>query len=425
LASDRIPALIAAATLATIAVGLIAKAAGVDWHTPAQPLTVLLRPRLSPWAALGVAVLLAALYAGWRLFKAETGPLRFGLAGFALTLLTRLAVNGMRSGPSGWYDVFVVHAGHGEGRTEYLPALPALERGAGAFLEHFDSLVANLPVHAAGNPPGLLLSMDALGIDTAEGLAALTIVVGAMATPALYALARQLFGETTARAAALLFVFVPASLLYGATSADAMYVTPAMVAAACLISRRAPVVAIGALALALASFFSYALLAIGAWAAIVRWRRDGLATALRVALLCGTVLAAFYLALYLVSGFDLLAVLDATNRRYRDGIAHLRPYLFYLFGSPAAFLVMLGPVAWFAARSLGTREDTAIALAAVVAIAALAGFTKGETERIWIFLVPLACLAAARSLQTRRLPVVLILLTCQALLIEALFATKW
>lgn len=425
LGGDRLPALIAAGTLLTIAVGLLAKAAGVDWHTPAQPLTVLLRPRLSPWAVLAVAVLLASLYGGRRLLAADVGPIWFGLAGFALTLLTRLALNGMRSGPSGLYDVFVVRANHGEGRTEYLPALSHLDRGVGQFLDHFDALVPTLPVHAAGNPPGLLLSMNALGIDTAQGLAALTIVVGAMATPALYALARQLFQETTARVAALLFIFVPASLLYGATSADAMYVTPATIAAACLISRRPPVVLVGAGALAIASFFSYALLAIGAWATLLRWRRDGFATALRVALLCATALVAFYAALGLISGFDVLAVLQATNERYHDGIAHLRPYLFYLFGSPAAFLVMLGPVAWFAARSLGTRETTALALAAVIAIAALAGYTKGETERIWVFLVPLACLAAARSVRAGRLPLILVLLTAQALVIEALFATKW
>jgi len=425
LGGDRVPALIAAATLLTIAVGLTAKAAGVDWRTPAQPLDIILRPRLSPWAVLGVAALVASLYAARRLHGAGIGAVWFGLAGFALTLLTRLALNVMRIGPPGWYEVFVVR-GHGEGRTEYLPALPALDRGVGHFLDRFDSLVPTLPVHAAGNPPGLLLGMHALGIDTAQGLAALTIVVGAMATPALYALARQLFGEATARTAALLFVFVPTSLLYGATSADAMYVTPAIVAAACLVSKRTPVVVLGAVALALASFFSYALLAIGVWVALLRWRRDGLAMALRVALLCGAAVIAFYLALELVSGFDLLAALRATDRRYRDGIAHVRPYLFYLFGSPAAFLAMLGPVAWFAARSLGARETTAVMLAVVVAVAAIGGYTKGETERIWIFLVPLACLAAARSLRgAERLPLILALCTAQALLIEALFATKW
>ena len=70
LEGDRVPVLIAAATLLTIAVGLIAQAAGIDWHTRAQPLTLILRPRLSPWALLGVAVLLASLYAAWRLLRA-------------------------------------------------------------------------------------------------------------------------------------------------------------------------------------------------------------------------------------------------------------------------------------------------------------------------------------------------------------------
>ena len=34
----------------------------------------------------------------------------------------------------------------------------------------------------------------------------------------------------------------------------------------------------------------------------------------------------------------------------------------------------------------------------MIAISVIAGYTKAETERIWLFLVPFACLAAARSL---------------------------
>ncbi len=225
--------------------------------------------------------------------------------------------------------------------------------------------------------------------------------------------------------AALLFVFVPTSLLYGATSADALYATLGVLAAACLLSKRWLVVGAGAIALALASFFSYALLAVGAWSAIVRWRREGLRPALRLALICAACLVAFYLALDLIAGFDLFAAIRATDARYREGIAHLRPYLFYFFGSPAAFIVMLGPVAWFAARSLARGEATALALAAVIVVSVIAGYTKAETERIWLFLVPFACLAAARSLRAERLPAMLGFLTAQALVIEVLLFTKW
>ncbi len=418
------PAAIVAGTLLTIAVGLTARAAGIRWRTPAQPLVLFWNPELSAWAAPAVLVLAASLYAALRLYRARVGPARFGLALLGLTLATRVALNSARGGPSDLYDVFVVRP-VGEGRTEYLPALLAIEHGVGPFLERFHSLVATLPVHAAGNPPGLLLTMDALGIDTAQGLAALTIVVGALATPALYLLARELFEERVARRAALLFVFVPTSLLYGATSADAMYATLGVASAACLASRRWSLVALGAALLALSSFFSYPLLAIGAWAAILWWRREGIGKAARVAALCGAALLAFYLAIDLFTGFNLLEVLRATNERYHEGIARLRPYLFYLFGSPAAFLFMLGPIAWFAGRGLAARESTAIALWVVVAVSALAGYTKGETERIWIFLVPFACLAAAGWARAERLRPILVAMTVQAIAIQALFYTKW
>jgi hypothetical protein len=61
----------------------------------------------------------------------------------------------------------------------------------------------------------------------------------------------------------------------------------------------------------------------------------------------------------------------------------------------------------------------------VIAISVLAGYTKAETERIWIFLVPFACLAAARSLPRRWLTPVLVGATAQAVLIEIFLATKW
>src|SRR6202000_1153745 len=97
---------------------------------------------------------------------------------------------------------------------------------------------AKLPIQAQGHPPGLLLTMHYLGIDTAGGLAALTILVRALGTPRLYLLGRELLPEAEARAAALLFVFVPTSLLYGATSADALFATLGVLAAVGLLARR-------------------------------------------------------------------------------------------------------------------------------------------------------------------------------------------
>jgi hypothetical protein len=413
-ATTLVPLLVVGGALATLAVGLTAEALGADWGAPAQPLVAFLRPALSTWALPAIAVLAAALWAALRLRRAAVSPAAFGAALFGLTLVTRLALNVIRGGPDALYANFVV-ARAGEGRTEYLPGLPFLDGGVGPFLRHFPSLLAGLPDQVAGHPPGLLLTLDWLGIDTAGGAAALVIGVGALATPLLYLLARELTDEAEARVAALLFVFVPTSLLYGATSADALFATLGVAAAAALLARRPAARLGGAGLLALAAFFSYALLAVGAWSALVRWRREGLGAALRLAAICAAVRAVTYL----------VAAIRATDTNYHAGIARLRPYLFWLFGSPAAYVLMLGPVAWFAARSLAAKEATAVALAVVVAISAVGGYSKAETERIWLFLVPFACLAAARSLQARRVPLVLAAACAQAVLIEIFLYTKW
>ena len=87
---------------------------------------------------------------------------------------------------------------------------------------------------------------------------------------------------------------------------------------------------------------------------------------------------------------------------------------------------MLGlPLGALALRSVSARRGDAMALAVVVLVAAIGGFTKAETERIWLFLVPLTCVAAAPELRAGRLRPVLGLLAAQALAVTVLFDTVW
>jgi hypothetical protein len=55
------------------------------------------------------------------------------------------------------------------------------------------------------------------------------------------------------------------------------------------------------------------------------------------------------------------------------------------------------------------------------------GFTKAETERIWLFFAPFVCLAAARALARRPglITPVAAALAVQALIHEALASTVW
>jgi hypothetical protein len=412
---------------ATIAYGISARADGVQLGAGLAPFLADWRPSFRPTAIPAVVLLIGSVIAAPRLRSARVAPWQFALAALAMGLGLRLALGFAASGVDGLYAVFQL--GNHEAASEYLPALPAFEFGTRFFLDTFAEVGTSLPVHAIGHPPGLLVTMHALGIDSAPGMAALTIGVGALSVPLAYLLARSLMEERRARVATLLYVFAPSAVLYGATSADALYATVALLAALPLARAaraREGTVVTGAGALAFAGFFSYANLAIGAWATLLAWQRSGLRRAALIASACGVALVAFYLALHVATGYDPIGVIEATESVYREGIASRRPFEFWVFGSPTAFLVALGlPIAWFALRSAAAGDAAARALLAVLVIAAVLGFTKAETERIYLYLVPLACLAAAASLPERRLGIVLGALAAQALATELLFYTVW
>jgi hypothetical protein len=214
--------------------------------------------------------------------------------------------------------------------------------------------------------------------------------------------------------------------LLGVTSADVVFAALGAGAAVLLVAagRARPVA--GAAALAVASFFSYAVLAMGAWAVIVRALRGGWRAALALALACGVALVVFYVALFAATGFELHRVVAATEEVYRESIARLRPYAFWVFGSPAAFLAFAGlPITWYAAKALGRRHPVAVALGVVILVSAIGGFTKAETERIWLMYVPPLCVAAAAVLPERRLALVLGVLAAQSVLVEVVFGTVW
>lgn len=414
----------AAVVACTVAAGLALTASRVELGAPLAPFLSRWAPGVGPWALVSAAALVLAVALGPRLLAGSLSPAAF--AGFALLLglALRLALGVAGDGPSGLWSVYAEP--NFEAANEYLPALPALDFGLRFFLDTFAEVGTSLTVNAIGHPPGLLSVLHLLGIDSAEGMAALTIGVGVLSVPLTYLLGRSLLDEGDARVATLLYLLAPSAVLFGATSADALYVTLGLAAVLGLVAARRRWRVVGSAAFAVASFFSWANLGLGALATVLTARRDGLRAALGVAAGCGAALVLGYGLLHLASGYDPFGALASVESVYREGIASTRPYAFWAFGSPVAFLVALGlPTAWLALKGLGAGDAVALGLFSVLLTAAVLGFTKAETERIYLFLVPFACLAAARFLPSRALPAVLAALAAQALASELLLDTIW
>ena len=428
--SDRRLMLAAALVAAAVtAFGVLTHLADGTLGTALPPFVMSFGVRAEPLWLLAAAVVASALTAAVpRLLSAPPAAGAFAAVAFASALVLELTVNAVRMGPHGWWRIFDLGA-HGsfEAGNEYLPGLGALRYGARFFLDRFAELVPALPVNVAGHPPALMLVIDALGLGTAQRLAAFCIACAAVTAPLAYALARTLgLAEPRARLAGLLAAASPAMVLFGATSADAVFAAVGA-GAACLLASRAPAVrALGMVALAVAAFFSWALLAIAAWAAILAWRREGLRAAIVLAAGCAVAVVAFNAALYGLSGYDAIGTLRATEAYYRDSLARDRPYWFWVLGSPVAFLVTVGlPVAAGLLAGVRRALAPAVAIGGVIAVAALAGFTKAEVERIWLPFVPLVCVAAAAALPTARPRALVGALAAQALLTAVLFETIW
>jgi hypothetical protein len=362
-----------------------------------------------------------------RLLDRRLPPAAFAASSYGLALATGLAANVARDGTAGWSRMFALGAGgFHEGPNEYLPGLPTLSYGVRFYLDRFAELAPSQPVNVAGHPPGPLLVMHALGITSAGGLAALCIVTAAACAPLAHRLAWTLRDEPTGRVAALLCAMSPALVLFGVSSYDAVFAAIGTAAACGLVARRRRWRAAGVVLFAAGTFMSWALLAVGAWAAIVVWRREGRRAAIVLAIACGAATVVLDAGLALATGYDPIGALRATEQVYRNSLATRRPYLFWLFGSPVAWAVMTGvPIIAAALAGIAARRSEALALAAIVAVAAVGGFTKAETERIWLFMVPLACVAAAPWVRRGRVRPVLVALVAQTLLVELLFETVW
>lgn len=417
----------AAVAALTVLVGQWIKAEGGRLGAFFPPFYAHWHPYAGRLAPVAVVVLggAAALTSVWA--RRLRRPIVFAPGLYALALLLGVSLNVSRGGVHDLWAVFKTGPGGSlEAYQEYLPGLPALARGVHSYVNHFPALIPSLPIHVKGNPPGPLVALHLLGIDTARGLAALCIGLGALTAPLAYDLARTLGGEERGRVAGVLTAFAPALLVWGVTSADYAFATLGL-ATACLLVRRKPLPrTVGAFAAAAATFFSWLLFAIPAWAVLVVLKREGPRRAVTLTALCALAVFVVYGALAVSLGYDPIATLKATAAAYRHGISRHRPYAYWEFGSPTAWGIGLGvPIGWTALRASASGDACALALFGVVIVSAFVGFTKAETERIWLPFAPLACVAAAAVLPARRLPGVLWLLVAQALAVQLLFDTVW
>jgi hypothetical protein len=311
---------------------------------------------------------------------------------------------------------------------DYLHDAPLVDSTSG-FLPSFVGDIDRFTVHVRAHPPGMTLI--AWSIWSAGGgpawLAALEILVGASAVPAVLLALRETSGKERARAAAPFLAFAPAAVTI-ASSGDAFFAGVGAWAVALVVlstgrrDRPGDVLALaGGFLFGVTAFLSYGLVLLGAipFAVAVRRRR------IRPLALATLGAAAVFLG-FLAAGFWWVEGLLAARIEYLESVARFRPYSYFLVGNVAALALIVGPAAVAGLVSRPKRATWSLvggALAAVV-LADLSGMSKGETERIWL---PFAIwvLAATSALPAASRRAWLGVNVGFALLLEVLVVRPW
>jgi len=314
----------------------------------------------------------------------------------------------------------------------------------GAYLSGFlDSVPADSAdpwtTHVAGHPPGALLAfvlLDRVGLSGLGWAAALCIVGGVLAVPAVLVAVRAVAGDEPARTVAPFLVLAPIAL-WVATSADAFFAGVAAwgVALLAVSAARAPGLGAdlralaGGLLLGLALFLSFGLTALGLVVLVVvgvHRGRLGWSGTVRV-LGVGAVGVLVVVAAFAVGGYWWLDGLSAADGRVRSGPSYVdRPLGFFVFANLAAAALALGPAAVAGLASLRRTRLALLPLAALagILVSDLTGLVRGETERIWLpFYVWV--LTATAFLPCRQRRGWLLLSAVLAIGIEVVVRTEW
>jgi hypothetical protein len=313
--------------------------------------------------------------------------------------------------------------------TEFLASLPLFE-APGPLLRSFTERLGDYTVHVQGHPPGvplLLWALDRIGLARPGPLAVLVVAAGASSVPAALIAARELADESLARVSAPFLVLAP-SALWIATSMDALYLglgawCVALVALATgRHGVRSVVLAAGAGVIGAAGLYaSYGLAPIGLIVLVVAVVRRRIAP-----LLVGGGAAAAVGLAFAVAGFSWIEGLRATVDRYEAGIAAMRPYGAFLLVNLAALAVATGPVAAAALAVVRDRGAWLLCGPALVAIVIVnvAGLSRGEVERIWLFFTPWVLVATGGTKRGWARPL-LALAAVFALVVGMVVHTKW
>ncbi len=418
---------------------------------------------LAEWAALAwhlpglvvfIVFLLAFFWANRRYHFLHKTPNKHALWGLLLGLVLTsfcfaCAIAMIRHGFQGISQAFTRHS------LEVVGDIGLASTIRGVFTRYVE-MQPHLSLHGRVHPPGPVLLVWHFTYIVGHGALALsliTVAFGALAIIPLYFWVRELYGHRVALYSTLLYIFVPAVVLFGATSADTLF--PPFTLTTLFLFERAirrasiPYAIAAGLGYTAMGLMKYSLFGIGIYFAfaglwLMRHPKRRIAVIQTAAVMfCSTIGA--HLLIWYWSGFDLITSMQIAkeyvdhDRYHEQFLAPRAGFWTWRLLNPIAWVYFAGiPVSLLFFMRLRWRDTTRFqpvlwVLALTALVQTLLYLGAGEGERSALYVYPFLVVPAAHLLwdicRRHRLDTplyaTLAMLAFQCWLTESYFYTYW
>lgn len=408
----------------------------VKFHRHVVPLYAQPQTDLSLWLLPALIILTAFLLLCYKLFLQRSLPstwlLLISIGFFLATSISIAMIDGYREVAGQHLPAFLEP--YTRTRYEYYSDVPKVDQvGLLSFMRDYakPELFSSLSGHAQTHPPGGILFLWV--ISKLFGYNLLAASLGSIAFTSLtvipiYLLAKELYGESIGRYTLALFLITPNFVMFTATSMDGPFslfpILSLYLFYKGIFSDQARRYGfLTGISIGCGMLMTYSIVFIGLFFNVVMlltliMNRKGFRRILTLLLIAGVTFSAFYLLVFLFTGFNLLEALQASIRKDRaalgTGYETIGLYFHLSVGNLFAFLIGVGiPMTTVWGRQVvrtirearrGEPIDIYVIgyLTSLLVIAFSALFTM-EVERVWIFMAPFIIIPVAQHLSQRNI----------------------
>ncbi|MBM3236412.1 glycosyltransferase family 39 protein [Candidatus Poribacteria bacterium] len=416
----------------------------------AAPLYAKLQTDFSLWVIPAIITLSAYIIVFRTFFEKRKIPTYILLPAFILLLVLIDTTVAMIDG-----GLKAVEEPYTRSGLEYYADVPKVE-GIREFLRDYTKLLGTLSGHAQTHPPGGVLFLWLVSQLFGRGLlqaAFSTIVFTSFTVIPVYLLAKEIYGENTAKYALGLFLITPNMVMFTATAMDGPFsffpIWSVYLFYKALSSRTVLYSILTGIALGFGMLMNYTTVVIGVFfiiAAIITFfaKREKFKTTLAALSIAGGTFIFFYLFLYLWAKYNFISALWTSYKKDEGGMGtgYENPgrYFNVSIANLFAFLIGVGiplTTIWLHEiiaeyrRLIHSRQVDIYILAYVLTLLGISFSTLFtlEVERIWMFIVPFIVMPAAKHLYEKHRSwefyAVASLLCLQILLSEIFWYTYW